>query len=276
MTSTTYVRRLAPVACAIAIACFASTSSAALLHSDVMGDDVWFTMIEESSPSGDPLPLYGQPTAIGNTLDFNPTGNFAAQSTDLDGTDITDGKLSLMVRAKDGFALTSFEVAESGLATLFTLDGNPFAGVLGLVEIDIVGIDGAAVTPIDLTGVSMSFTPAGGSYLHSDVNDSPIDSSFPPAGPLFSTGWSGGVSVDLDAVLDGLGIDYDLGVTKINVTLNNQLISATTQLGESAFIDKKDFDIIVETRVPEPTSITLALLGLGMVLAYGRRAKRSR
>jgi hypothetical protein len=201
------------------------------------------------------LPLFGQPAAAGDSLDFNPTGDFSALSTN-SGADLTDGKLSLMVSAKNGYALSSLSFLEHGLASLFKpLDNSddPFANVIGLVDIDIVEVDGQSIGQLNLPGASMVYTPSNGDYQHS------IDA----VNPSFSTSWAGQLDVDLAAALLAGNIPFQFGATKVNITLDNTLMASTGQVGSSAFIDKKDFDIIAETvAVPEPTSALLALVAL--------------
>ena len=60
-----------------------------------MGDDVWFRSISENTKTvGDPEPLYGPPTALGNTLDFNPNNYDFVASSNTALVDTTDGALS--------------------------------------------------------------------------------------------------------------------------------------------------------------------------------------
>jgi hypothetical protein len=233
------------------------------MHADVMGATVNFTNIVEDSPSGDPLPLFGQPAwAGGNSIDFDPSGNFSAVSQN-GGADVTDGKLTLMVRAKPGFSLESLGLLETGLVTLLNLGGNdPFAAVTGLVDIDVVEVDGGAIQQVNLPPLSLTYSPSNGDFQHS------VDA----AGPLYSSPWTGTLAVDLDAALTAAGIGYTFGATKINITLNNRLLAATGALGSIAIIDKKDFDITVTTEpVPEPaTALLMLAASLGVLLLRER------
>ena len=112
--------------CALA----ASIANAAVMHPDVMGTTANFTNIEEDSPSGDPLPLFGPPSpAGGNSIDFNPTGNFSAHSTN-GGADVTDGRLAMMITAKPGHTLEILDFIETGLVTLLNIGADdPFAAL---------------------------------------------------------------------------------------------------------------------------------------------------
>ncbi len=243
------------------------TSHAAMVYNNVMGNSVWLTNINESSPTGDVSPLFGQPVLTsGDNFDFSPTGAFSAESTDGGGTDVTDGKLSFMVVAKQGFGINTFRVLESGIATLldaFDL-GDALASVSGIVDIDIDEIDGVPVS-IELDDMLMEFTPNDGVYQHSVI----------ATGPTKNVAWRGGVTVDIAAEVANL--NPTIGVTKLTVTLDNILLATTTGQATSAGIDKKDFDIIITTgggpggEVPEPSSALLLMLSS---LAMTIRAQR--
>ncbi len=229
----------------------ASAAQAALMHPDVMGTEVWFRGIEESSPTGDPLPLYGTPSVAGNTLDFPTTGNFSAMSIDGTGSDQTDGKLNLMVKAKQGFSLTKLSLSETGLTELDApFGGDAFSRVNAFVVLNIVEVAGLPVN-IPVITEFFSFLPSN-QFLHS------VDAT----GPSFSSAWTGSAMIDLPP-----------DVTKVNITLDNNLFSTTTGAGTRSFIDKKDFQIDVDTEelirndIPEPSVFALAFCGLlGMTL----------
>jgi hypothetical protein len=229
-----------------------SRASAALMHADVMSDTVNFTSIEEDSATGDPLPLFGQPVhSGGDTIDFPTTSAFSAVATD-GGSDQTDGRLSMMVTAKPGRFITDIHFSEAGLATLFATNDDPSAAVTGVVDIDVFEVDGAVIPMINLPPVQFTYSPSNGVYQHS-VNAN---------GPLFSTGWTGSASADISAALNAAGQAFNLGATKLVVTIDNLLLAQTLAMGSSAFIDKKDFDITVDTIIPEPTTAMLGLVSL--------------
>ncbi len=240
-----------------------------MIYADVMGGTAWMTSIVESSPSGDDSPLFGQPVANGDNFDFSPTGDFSATSQDGGGSDFTDGKLSFMIVAKDGYALNTLEILESGVATLIDAFGNgdALATVSGIVDVDINEIDGESM-PIELGSFDMTFSPNNGQYQHSLIG----------SGPQETISWEGGVEIDLyDAAVQHLNSDPDLGVTKITVTLDNILFATTTGEATLATIDKKDFDINIsteprdpQTEVPEPTSAVLLLMSASALIAVRR------
>lgn len=242
--------RIHKILLAVAIAIFlAPLAQASLIHPDVMGATVTFKNIEESSPSGDPLPLYGQPTANGNELIFPTTGSFAASSLDGSSSDQTDGKLNLMIVAKPGFFLDNFTITESGLALLDApFDGDSYASVTSFGIAKVVEISGV---PVNIPSINffLSVSPLGGQYQLSVIG-----------GSSFATGWQAGVLIGLPQ-----------NTTKINITLDNNLLASTTlDNGTRAFIDKKSFEIDVETTVPEPPTLLLGVAGI-LSFTLGRR-----
>lgn len=245
---------------ALALLCFvASPVAASLMHSDVMGDDFAFTNISEDSPSGDPLPLYNQPIVLEggpgtDQLEFFPTAAFSALSED-GGVDFTDGKLRLTITAKGNNTISSILFEESGLAKLFkqpAAGDDPFAAISGLVDIDIVEASGSPILSVELPGLMLGYTPSDGTYQHS------VDAS----GPLFTVAWNGSLSVDIGAVV--------ADATQVNLTIDNSLLGSTAALGSLAFVDKKDFQIIV-TSLPEPSALILGLLGMLGIHGLARR-----
>ena len=262
----------------------AATIYAAITYPDVMGDTVWFRGIVEDADPDSLLPLYGQPVAQGDSLNFPVTGvgNFSTTSVNGAGVASVDGTLSLMILAKPGYFIENLSFLESGLATLFKppgSDDDPFAAVTGLFEIGIVEVDGAPIVPINLPGLSMDYTPSNGDFQYSVDNDVPgVDNS---PGLIFSAGWEGSLGVNLTDQLIEHEVDFWEGVTKLNITLDNKLLAFTGLLGSEAFIDKKNFDIFVETvpknfNVPEPTTLVLALFGLAAGAVGGKKTRVSR
>jgi len=236
----------------------ASRAHATLIHSDVMGDTVWFTNIEESSPTGDPLPLYGQPATNGDELIFPTTGNFSANSLDGLGSDQTDGKLGMMIEAKAGFVLNSIFIEENGLVSLNgPFGGDAYAEVVGFAVVKIAEI---LNVPVNLPGFNVFFnvSPLSGQYQLSTIG-----------GSSFSSGWTGFGNIPLPE-----------NTTKVNVTLNNNLYAATLGSGTRAFLDKKAFEMDVVTEkipdlIPEPASGVLALAGGLLMLARVVRFERA-
>jgi hypothetical protein len=225
-------------------------ATADIIHSDVTGASVWFTSIQEGSPTGDPLPLFGQPFAVVDELVFTPTSNFSAVSTSGGPANQTDGKLTVMIESKPGAYIDALNFEEIGLTILNApFGGDAFTSVVAFAEIKVLKVDGLAVMASPSTHF-FNFAPDS-SFLHS------ADAS----GPSFATAWTGSLSVTLP----------DL-ITKVLVTVDNHLYAATVSAGTGALIDKKGFTIMVvpdgdvNPNVPEPSTTLLGLLALGGLL----------
>lgn len=233
---------------ALASLLIAPVSQASLIHPDVMGATVTFKNIEESSPSSDPLPLYGQPGANGDELVFPTTGNFSASSLDGDPSDQTDGKLDLMIVSKPGFFLDNFTISESGLVLLDApFGGDAFASVNAFGVVKVVEISGVPVNAPSFN-IFLSASPLGGQYQLSVIG-----------GSSYASGWQASALVGLPQ-----------NTTKVNLTLDNNLFASSSGQGTRAFIDKKAFEIDVETKVPEPHTLMLGFAGI-LALTVGRR-----
>ncbi len=215
-----------------------------IIHSDVNGDSVWFTSIQEGSPTGDPLPLYGQPFAISDQLVFMPTGAFSATSQGGSTPDQTDGKLTFMIEAKPGNFIRTVDVNESGVTSLTgPFGGDAFTSLLAYADIKVLQVNGVNVNA-PTTNHFFNFAPAS-SFLFSDV----------ATGLTFGSSWQGSLSVDLPDM-----------VTKVLVTLDNVLTASTMGVGTTALIDKKSFSISVTSEIPEPSTMMLGLLGIAGLL----------
>ena len=236
--------------CLLVITCLlvaVPVAQATIIHSDVAGATVVFTGISEGSPTGDPEPLFGQPAAAGDTLVFPTTASFSASSLDGDASDQTDGKLNLMVRAKPGFALTGLSILESGLTEL----DAPFRGGDAFTRVSSL----AVVKVVEIAGAPVSLTPSLTFLIFMPQNQYQLSVL---GVPTYSTGWSGSASIPLP-----------LDTTKVLITLDNNLFAATLGPGTRAFIDKKTFEIDIDTDdlipndIPEPATF---LLGLGALV----------
>lgn len=211
----------------------------------------------------DPLPLFGAPTLIGNTLDFNPTfSSFAAGGA----SDQTDGQLNLLIKANAGNAIPSVLFSEQGDFTFTGLGGtaNTYASVSALFNIDVYKVDGIAlVTPLNLVA-QMTFAPSASGFFDKVTFPNPPGTHF----------WSGSFNFDVNAALTTAGIVYTSGATEISVSLDN-ILETQSELGTSARISKKDFKGLGITvpSVPEPSIFALTLCGAGWLLAR-RRAGR--
>lgn len=218
--------------------------------SDVPPGTVKYLDVAESSTT-DSTPLYGAPTITGNLLDFDPS-SFGAYAIGSGSADVTDGQLNFTVSAIDGKSIKSITVSEGGD---FTFTGaTPTASSLvvarAITIISILEVDGVALlNPIDLTSTK-TFSADYASFGGAPVPDAGF--------------WSIEDIIDIEGAL---APGYNLGATKIEVAINNQL-SAISDQGTISWIAKKDFNITVPS-VPEPSS--LMLLTASAVLAVRRR-----
>jgi hypothetical protein len=254
---------------------FAPAAGATIINYGTFeGTDVHFSNVSEAS--SDSLPLFGSPTVSGNSLDFNPLG-FGASSTGV-GSKLTSGNLSFMVVAKPGNGIEGITLSEAGNVTLLgnvapgsmgTAAAVFAGGVLDIHEVDFVGIDHISV-PFSLT-----FSPSGGTYfLGTDGG----------GGPMFSSQWTGFVTLDVEAILVANGFALDDDATKVSVNVTNTL-AAVSQNATSALIGKNDVStLVIEAEgsqgsqgsvgvaaVPEPGMLTLIGAGLIALMLRGRR-----
>jgi hypothetical protein len=242
-------------------------SAAAIHYGDFEAATVFYRNVSEDTNSGDTLPLFGQPDVSGDSLDFDPLG-FDANATGAGGIDGTDGQLFFTVDAKTDKNIQSLTISEAGDTTLSGFGTNfTFTSVTANVFVDIVEVNGVAISDVDVNG-SLVFTPQNGLYQLGNNG----------GGPTFNTIWTGTLFIDLDAALAAEGISGR--ATRIDVNIDNTL-TAGSEAGTFALIAKKDFGGLSITingpnpdpgggpEIPEPASA--ALLGLGLCLVVGRR-----
>lgn len=205
---------------------------------------VAFLDVTESSDT-DPVPLFGPPTPFLTGLDFNPATFVAATAG---GADITDGQLNFFVTNPQGIPTLAFQ--ESGLYDLTGVGAAATQVYAGIgVVVRVLEIDGVPVSPINLPWASAS------------VNYNLV------ANPGAGQSWAIAVNSAIGSYLwNDLGIAYDAGATKVQVILDNTLVSIS-ESGSVASISKTDFKVVV----PEPAAAVLALAGAVGLLAGRRR-----
>jgi hypothetical protein len=251
----------------LVLALVPSVQAAPISYGNFSGISVDFLDVtEDANSAGDAPPLFGAPTVAGDSLDFNPVG-FSASASGAGGVDVTDGNLSFDVMAKPMNVISNLLLAEAGDVTLLGFGNDQtYAAVRANIFVDVYEVDGVGINTIT-KHFSMTFTPSGGDYgLATDGG----------GGPLFNSGWSGNVPIDVNGILVGEGIAFDRGATKISINLDNTLM-ALSQTGTFSLIAKKNFGVSVRVNIPggeipEPTSFALVSLA-GVALVACRRRK---
>lgn len=249
-------RWLAWLAGAALLAGASSSSLAApVQYGDFVGSSAMYLDVTESSGT-DPVPpgRFGPPSVSGDDLDFDPT-EFVASATD-DLSDVTNVQLNFDVMAKEANGvvaggLTSILLSESGDFSLLG-SGTELTSVAAGVsmDVDILEVDGSPITPISV-------------FASSSINrDLATD------GPVVLAPWNNGLLVEFAPVLSANGVDFEFGVTKAEIVIDDQLI-AISEPDSVAFIAKKDFtlepDVFLNPAfVPEPATALLLLTALGL------------
>ncbi len=220
---------------------------------------IMFQGVTESSGT-DPVPMYGPPAPFFVGLDFDPT-NFVSTSAN-GSADITDGQLNFTIMglvSPSGYvgvnAISLFEAGDYSLAGAGGAGTSVVAGAI--LRATVTQINGSPVAPLNLNPVNASFSD-----------------SLP--GLVAVAPWSLGLFMDIGAQLAGLGFGPSDVATKIDVSVNNALIS-TSEPGSVAFIAKKEFQIRLDPErvgnpfIPEPNTLLLASLAMcGWQFATGR------
>lgn len=232
--------------------------AAPINYGDFAGTTVTYTQVtEDANSAGDAPPLFGPPTVSGDSLDFDPVG-FSAAAAGAAGVDITDGNLRFGIQAHAGSAINSVVLSEAGDTTMagFGTDAT-FTAVMAQGVISILAVDGVGINVVSQP-FALSFAPSGGTFgLLTDGG----------GGPLFSGGWTGSVSIDVNAILASKNVPFNIGATRVSINLDNTLV-ALSEAGTESLIAKKDFGGLSITVIPEPSSmILLGLAAVGLVVA---------
>lgn len=241
---------LAVAACAFA----AGAAQATTNYGDVIGTNVTFNDVTETSTFGDPEPLFGSPSGVGNQLLFFPA-NFSASSSG-GGVDNTGAQLQTEIATNgpldtiDSILLT--EAGDTNLTGIGTAATGTFLGIGGVIT--VLEASGSAIAPVLIP------------FDDSDVVYSPSNFLDLPGNPG-TTAWTASLAVDVASVVPN--------ATKVMLSLDNNL-TAASEGGTSALIQKKveSGPAVVITVIPEPG--TFALVGGGLLgLAFRARRRRA-
>lgn len=228
-----------------------SANAAVFAYGDFSGNTVDYLAVTEDA-TGSATPLFGAPSVVGDTLDFDPQ-NFNSEAAN--GTaDTTVSALNFTISAHDGFGIPMFTISESGDFTLNGLAGEASATVAAPIFIEVTEIDGVPLgAPYEFNGL-MTFTSGGDFFLTEEGIGTGI--------------FEGTATFNIDALLAGEGETGS--ATKVEVALENSLSTASVA-GTAAFIAKKDFDGVAVTVIPEPASLLLVGAGAGLMASRRRR-----
>lgn len=229
---------------------------------DFMGDTVMYLNVTEAN--GEPNLLYSAPSVVGDTLKIDPD-NFFSEAGGGVGADIVESELNMVIMGKDGFFIENLKIGEAGDYTLIgPPDALAEAQVGASLFFEVLEVDGVAVA--GPTGsVSMQVTtgsgPNGGMYsLPGDSGTNVV--------------WEGSTFLDIAAAMAASPFAGQKA-TKVRIEYDNSLATFADPTA-AAFIKKKVVSgLTIQTNIPEPGSIALALLaGLPLAaVALRRRGK---
>ena len=133
----------------IALVAFATSFSSAQTYMDVMGTDIDFTNIIETSGGG----VFGQPTASGNEINFPATGFSVLGENGM--SDFLQGSLELDASSNSGMTFSSVSLQEFGS---YFMSGDSTGSVDAFLSV---------ITPDGLfqDSFTFDFTEGAGSWL---------------------------------------------------------------------------------------------------------------
>jgi len=229
----------------------AAPASATFVHGNFAGTNLNFVGVQETTQTaGDPEPLWGAPTVVGNVMTFSPTSFLAATA----GGGFDSDHSTLQMDINGASALDTIEIinlTEAGDADL--LGGASTGVVLSMSgTIRINSTTAGAITPVAVPWV--------GTFNTGDFFDAVTNPG--------TTGWIGSVSIDVTAILAGAGI-FD-PATSVTLAYNDNLQAFSGGAGQSATVRKTAVTIEV---IPEPATAALLIVGL---IALGIQSRQRR
>jgi hypothetical protein len=184
------------------------------------------------------LGRYGAPVLNGNTIAFSPSG-FKAESSGGNGEFITDQTLNLQLTLHAGKTVSGITLLEQGQ---YTLSGKQ-SDVYMWGEFSAT----AGAAPAISQGIAPNgyFSPNTGNVLAWSSNTS-LDFS-----GVSATSQANGIALSLQTALQAYTRPSDVGL-------------------RVASIDMTGSPVLTVSTVPEPESLALALVGLGLLTRFGR------
>jgi hypothetical protein len=243
-------------------------SAAPIFYPDINnvgGSGISFTNIKEDSSTDTP-PLFGAPNAFVIGMDFDPSGFGSTSSAGSPSPEITDGQLNFTIGAS-GVAIDTFTIFESGDYTLFAAPPGAFSPVSTTANVILqISVWATQIDGVDVVGPPIPLPNLSGTV------------SFNLLANPGSDFWSLSRTYDVDAALTSVGRTFALGATKLEVAIDNKLITTSTAAQQTftsslATIAKKDFSVDVETKIPEPATLILLLGGCLALAEVGWRTR---
>jgi hypothetical protein len=217
----------------LGLLCVLAPNAGAVLVT-LAGDNVIFTYDDSN------LGLFGIPTVIGDTLNFNPV-NFEAESINGAGFYLTSSTINIGIQTKS---------SDRFFGNLSLLERGDY---LMLGAGGIVGVTGALIATNNLDPLSPNVYAPISSSSNLDIFGAPLNP------------WEATANADLT----------QKSWNFITATLENILVANSTLNPSSAFIEKKFEGLQVNlVPVPEPATLLLAGAGLGGLCLF-RRKKRA-
>lgn len=233
------------------------SAGATFVHGNFAGTNVDFIGVQETTQTaGDPEPLFGTPTVVGNIMTFDPPAFNAATSGG--GSDSDHATLQMDIIASGSLdTITAINITEVGDAMLVGGSGTGvLLGMSGTIRINAT--TAGAIAPITVGWIGTFDT---GSFFDAVTNPG-------------TTIWTGTALIDVTQILLDNSIT-DLA-TDVTISYNDNIQAFSEAVGiSSATVQKKAVDgpaVTIEV-VPEPG--TAALLGLGL-LGLGIRSRIAR
>jgi len=233
-----------------AVAVVPASAASVSYPGPIVVENGFYDSLVETSITDTP-PLYGPPTVgAGNTLTFDTTANFSASVTG-EGSDITSGALEFTFQAEPGELILTLSLFETGTYEIVNYGGVSAGGALTVRYLD--ELTQHLVTLADPIHTVLS--PNG---IPGAPGDAP-GGDFPYIGS--GTGdWIGAALIDFG--------ELQVQTSYIIVALDNTLIAQACDCG-SATIRKDELTVNITT-IPEPASLALMGMGLGMIVGRKR------
>lgn len=222
-------------------------ATAVTAYADMAGSSFLFQNMEEDTlTAGDPAPIFGAPTVVGDALLFSP-GSYISTATGAGGWDETKGVfvLDIISKDKDAIAVERLLLNEIGDYSL-TGVGTATTEASAFASFSIV------INEINLNGALVA------TAIATNVNDTIMFST-----PTQAGGWSLTLDSDIQSLVDSMYVGDDVFATEVSIEWNNDLATHSED-GTTALIQKKlGLPAVTVTVIPEPSAGLL--IGLGLI-----------